>query len=159
MALSGAEYWKAVRAAFPGRYTFQRILLFWPRYFKFFPSCSYTVFALPFSEISDMPRTKSSLAVSQDYFTLALPCLGYNLPWLRPWAPMNKWARATNYWAPHILLYIFKCIHAYALSYKLVYISRQSLEKIQLVSNFALCLNLCENHTIIIHFSLCHVST
>ena len=30
--------------------------------FRFFPSCSYTVFALPFSEISDMPRTESSSA-------------------------------------------------------------------------------------------------
>ena len=66
----------------------------------FFPSCSYTVFALPSSETSDMPRTESSSAVSQDYFVLALPILGYNLPRLGLWAPMNKWARATNYWAP-----------------------------------------------------------
>ena len=67
MALSGAEYWMAVRAAFPGRYTFQRTLLYWPRYFRFFPSCSYTVFALPSRDTSDMPRTESSSAVSQDY--------------------------------------------------------------------------------------------
>ena len=57
----------AVRAAFPGRYTFQRTLLYWPRYFRFFPSCSYTVFALPSRDTSDMPRTESSSVVSQDY--------------------------------------------------------------------------------------------
>ena len=33
----------------------------------FFPNCSYTVFALPSRETSDMPRTKSSSAVSQNY--------------------------------------------------------------------------------------------
>ena len=33
----------------------------------FFPSCSYTVFALPSSETSDMLRTESSSAVSLDY--------------------------------------------------------------------------------------------
>ena len=33
----------------------------------FFPSCSYTVFALPSRGTSDMPRTESSSAVSQDY--------------------------------------------------------------------------------------------
>ena len=33
----------------------------------FFPNCSYTVFALPSKETSDMPRTESSSAVSQDY--------------------------------------------------------------------------------------------
>ena len=27
--------------------------------------------------------------------------LGHNLPRLGPWALMNKWARAANYWAPH----------------------------------------------------------
>ena len=96
----------AVRAVFPGRYTFQRILLYWPRYFRFFSSCSYTLFALPSSETSDMPRTKSSSAVSQNYFVLVLPSLGYNLLRLGPWAPMNKWARATNYWAPQYYIEI-----------------------------------------------------
>ena len=33
----------------------------------FFPNCSYTVFALPSRETSDMPRTESSSAVSQNY--------------------------------------------------------------------------------------------
>ena len=33
----------------------------------FFPNCSYTVFALPSRETSDMPRTESSSAESQDY--------------------------------------------------------------------------------------------
>ena len=33
----------------------------------FFPNCSYTVFALHSKETLDMPMTKSSLAVSQDY--------------------------------------------------------------------------------------------
>ena len=57
----------AVRAAFPGRYTFQRTILYWPRYFRFFPSYSYTVFALPSRETSDMLRTESFSAVSQNY--------------------------------------------------------------------------------------------
>ena len=33
----------------------------------FFLNCSYTVFALPSRGTSDMPRTESSSAVSQDY--------------------------------------------------------------------------------------------
>ena len=33
----------------------------------FFPNCSYTVSALPSRGTSDMPRTESSSAVSQDY--------------------------------------------------------------------------------------------
>ena len=33
----------------------------------FFPNCSYTAFALPSRETSDMPRTESSSDVSQDY--------------------------------------------------------------------------------------------
>ena len=37
MALSGAEYWMAVRVAFPSRYTFQHTLFYWHRYFRFFP--------------------------------------------------------------------------------------------------------------------------
>ena len=37
MALSGAEYWMAVRATFPGRYTFQHTFFYWHRYFRFFP--------------------------------------------------------------------------------------------------------------------------
>ena len=52
--------------------------------FRFFPSYSYTVFALPFSETSDMLRTKSSSAMPQDYFVLVLPSLGYNFPRLGP---------------------------------------------------------------------------
>ena len=34
--------------------------------------------------------------------------LGHNLPRLGPWALMNKWAKATNYWAPqYIYIYIY----------------------------------------------------
>ena len=33
----------------------------------FFPNCSYTIFALPSRETSDMPRTELSSAESQDY--------------------------------------------------------------------------------------------
>ena len=33
----------------------------------FFPNCSYTVFALSSRGTSDMPRTESSSAMSQDY--------------------------------------------------------------------------------------------
>ena len=58
------------KGSFPfvlGRYTIQRTLLHWPRYFRCFPNCSYTAFALLSRETSDMPRTESSLAVSQDY--------------------------------------------------------------------------------------------
>ena len=33
----------------------------------FFPNCSYTVFALPSRGTSDMPRTESFSAMSQDY--------------------------------------------------------------------------------------------
>ena len=66
----------------------------------FFLNCSYTFFALPSRGTSNMPRTESSSAVFQDLFGLLLPILGYALPRLEPWAPMQKWARATSYWAP-----------------------------------------------------------
>ena len=58
------------KGSFPfvlGRYTIQRILLHWPRYFRYFSNCSYTVFALLSRETSDMPRTESFSAMSQDY--------------------------------------------------------------------------------------------
>ena len=50
----------------------------------FFPNCSYTVFALSSRGTSDMPRTESSLAVSQDYLDFnypssAIPFLGSGL--------------------------------------------------------------------------------
>ena len=48
----------------------------------FLPSWSYTVFALPSDETSDMPRIESSSALSQGYFVLVLSSLGHNLPWL-----------------------------------------------------------------------------
>ena len=82
------------------RYSIQRLPFYWPRYFRSFPNCSHIVFALSSRRTSDMPRTESSSTVSQDYFVLVLPILDYNLPQLEPWAPTNKWARATNYWAP-----------------------------------------------------------
>ena len=87
----------AVRAAFPGCYTFQRtpfstdtdtfqrtpfstdtdILDFFPNYF-------YTVFALSSGESLDMPRTESSSAISQgysDFYSLlsAITFLGLSL--------------------------------------------------------------------------------
>ena len=68
--------------------------------FRFFPDCFCSVFVLPPRGTSDIPRTESSSAVSQDYFVLVLPILDYNLPRLGPWTPMNKWARVANYWAP-----------------------------------------------------------
>ena len=45
-----------------------------------------------------------------------------------------------------------------------IYINKQSLEKVQLqfeirIQFCVMCLNLCEDHIIIIHLSLCHVST
>ena len=70
MTLSGAEYWLAVMAAFPlplvvilssVSYSIDIDIL------DFFPNCSYTVFALSSRETSDMPRTESSSAVSQDH--------------------------------------------------------------------------------------------
>ena len=70
MALSGAEHWMAVRAVFP--LSLVVILSSVPfsidlDILDFFPNCSYTVFALPSRDTSDMPRTESSLAASQDY--------------------------------------------------------------------------------------------
>ena len=51
-----------------GRYTIQRLLLYWHRYFlDLFSYYSYTVFALSSKGTSDMPRTESSSAMSQDY--------------------------------------------------------------------------------------------
>ena len=81
----------AVRAAFPIDIDI----------FRFFPNCSYAVFVLPSRGTSDMPRTESSSVVSQDYLdlyylSLVITFLGSGL-----WAPMNKWTRATNYWALH----------------------------------------------------------
>ena len=70
MALSGAEYSMAVRAAFPLSLV---VILFCVPFFididilDFFPNWSYTVFALPSRGTSDMSRTESSSAVSQDY--------------------------------------------------------------------------------------------
>ena len=60
----------AVRAAFP--LSLVVILYNAPIFIDldildFFPNCSYTIFALPSSETSDMPRTESSSAESQDY--------------------------------------------------------------------------------------------
>ena len=48
---------------------------------NFFPDCSYTVFALSSKRTSDMPRTESSSAMSQDYLDFyytssAIPFLG-----------------------------------------------------------------------------------
>ena len=67
--------------------------------FRFFPDCFCFVFVLPSRGTSDMPRAESSSTVSQDYLdlyylSLVIIFLGSGL-----WAPMNKWARATNYWA------------------------------------------------------------
>ena len=50
----------------------------------FFPNCSYTVFALPSRGTSDMSRTESSSAVSQDYLDFyylssVIPFLSSNL--------------------------------------------------------------------------------
>ena len=50
-----------------------------------------------------------------------------------------------------------------SISYNLVYINKQNLEKVQLefeiIIQFCfMCLSLCEEHTIIIHLSLYHVS-
>ena len=104
MALSGAKYWMAVKAAFPSRYSFQHTLFYWRRYFRFFPSCFCTIFALSSYGTSDMPRTESSSTVSQGHFVLVLMILGYNPSRLGPWAPMNKWDWPTNCWAPQLLL-------------------------------------------------------
>ena len=48
--------------------------------------------------------------------------------------------------------------------YIYIYINRKSSEKIQLkfeikIQFCVMCLNLCGDYTIIIHLSLCHVST
>ena len=101
IALSGAEYWMAVRATFPGRYTFQRTLFYWRRYFRFFPQ----VVSMSFLSLLPVrPRT----------------CRGLDRPWLYPkailylyyrawaitllglglWTPTNKWTWPINYWAP-----------------------------------------------------------
>ena len=90
----------AVSAAFPLSLVVKLSRVSFPidiNIFRFFPDCFCFVFVLPSRGISDMPRTELSSAVSQDYFVLVLPILDYNLPRLRPWAPMNKWARATDY--------------------------------------------------------------
>ena len=70
MVLSGAEYGMTVMAAFPLSLV---VILFSVSFFididilDFFPNYSYTVFALSSRGTSDMPRTESSSAVSQDY--------------------------------------------------------------------------------------------
>ena len=105
MALSGAELLSGSHGSLYfvlSRYAILCLILYWNRYFRFFPSCSYTIFTLSFGGILDMPRTELSSAVSQDHFVLVLPSPSYNLPRLGPWAPMDQWARATNYWAPHM---------------------------------------------------------
>ena len=93
-----------VRTAFPGCLYFPVYhFLLTQIFLDFSQAVFYTIFALPSCEISDMPRTKSSSAVSQGYSVLVLLSLGYNPPRLGPWAPMDKWAKATNYWAPQVI--------------------------------------------------------
>ena len=53
----------------------------------FFSSRFYTIFSLSSREISDMPRTELSSAVSQGYFVLVLTILGYNPSRLGPLDP------------------------------------------------------------------------
>ena len=55
-------------------------------------------------------------------------------------------------------MYIFKYIHAYAWGYKVVYINRQNLEKVQLkfeikIQFCVICLNLSGDYLIIIYLS------
>ena len=68
-----------------GRYTIQHLLLYWHRYFRFF-SQTVPIPFLPISSkrISDMPRTESSSAMSQNYLDFyytssAIPFLGSGL--------------------------------------------------------------------------------
>ena len=87
MALSGAEYSMAVMAAFP--LSLVVILSSVPfsidlDILDFFQNCSYTVLALSFRGISDMPRTELSSTMSQDYLDFyytssAIPLLGSGL--------------------------------------------------------------------------------
>ena len=70
MVLSGAEYSMAIMTAFP----LSLVVILSSDPFSinidilgFSQNCSYTVLALSFRGTSDMPRTESSSAMSQDY--------------------------------------------------------------------------------------------
>ena len=87
MALLGAKYSMAVMTAFP--LSLIVILSSVPcsidiDILDFFPNCSYTVFVLSSRGTSNMPRTESSSAVSQEcldlyYPSSAIPILGSGL--------------------------------------------------------------------------------
>ena len=93
----------AVRAAFPLSLV---VILSSVSFFididilDFFPNCSYIFFALPSRGTSNMPRTESSSAVSQDYLDFyypssAIPFLGSGL------GPQCKNGSGPQIIAPH----------------------------------------------------------
>ena len=78
----------------------------------FFLNCSYTVFALSSKEISDMSRTESSSAVSQDcldfyYPSSAIPLLGSSL------GPQCKNEPRPQIIGPHNLDYFMWNVHGH----------------------------------------------
>ena len=106
MVLSGAEYWMAVMAAFPLSLV---VRLSSVSFFididilDFFSNYSYIFFALPSKGTSNMPRTESSSAVSQDYLDFyylssAILFLGSIL------GPQCKNGRGPQIIGPHIYI-------------------------------------------------------
>ena len=74
-----------IKGSFPWSFTLSSIPFFiGTDILDFFSSCFYTIFAISSYEISDMPRTESSSAVSQCHFVLILMLLGYNPSRLGP---------------------------------------------------------------------------
>ena len=86
------------------RHTVQWSFLYQRRYFRFFPelflyrSCPF------FQEGHGDAEDRIILGYVSKLLGLLLYVLGCIPSRLGPWAPMQKWARVTNYWAPqHIL--------------------------------------------------------
>ena len=71
-----------------GRYTIQRLLLYWHRYFRFFPKLFLYRFC-PFFQVDlGYAEDKIVLGCVLRLFGLLLPILGYTLPRLGSWALM-----------------------------------------------------------------------
>ena len=71
-----------------GRYTIQRLLLYWHRYFKFFLKLFLYRFCHFFQGDLEYTKDRIILGCVSRLFGLLLPILGYTLPRLGPWASM-----------------------------------------------------------------------
>ena len=70
------------------RYTIQRLLLYWHRYFLFFPKLFLYCFCPSFQGDLGYAEDRIIIGCVSRLFGLLLPIFGYTPPWFEPWAPM-----------------------------------------------------------------------